>query len=121
MTDFSFQLYSARNFPPVDAILPKLARLGYTQVEAYSGLFGDPKGLAAMVKADNQRATAQQLAFAKAMKEQAAKRASLKPLLAGKPAYLLAVSRGLVDMPDSLHASDTAVDQWKKRFAVGKN
>lgn len=52
MTDFSFQLYSARNFPPIDAILPKLAQLGYTQVEAYSGLFGDPAGLAAMVKAN---------------------------------------------------------------------
>ena len=52
MTDFSFQLYSARNFPPLEAILPKLARLGYAQVEAYSGLFGDPKGLAAMVKAN---------------------------------------------------------------------
>jgi sugar phosphate isomerase/epimerase len=52
MTEFSFQLYSARNFPPLETILKKVAALGYTQVEAYSGLFGDPAGLAAMVKAN---------------------------------------------------------------------
>ena len=50
MTDFSFQLYSARNFPPLEPNLQKLAALGYAEVEPYSGLFGDPKGLAAMVK-----------------------------------------------------------------------
>ena len=52
MTDFSFQLYSARNFPPLETILKKVAALGYTQVEAYSGLFGDPAGLASMVAAN---------------------------------------------------------------------
>ena len=31
MTDFSFQLYSARNFPPLEPILEKLAALGYAQ------------------------------------------------------------------------------------------
>ena len=51
MTDFSFQLYSARNFPPLEPILEKLAALGYAQVEPYAGLFGDPPGLARMVKA----------------------------------------------------------------------
>jgi sugar phosphate isomerase/epimerase len=52
MTDFSFQLYSARNFPPLEPILKRLAELGYKQVEPYAGLFGDPAGLAAMIKAN---------------------------------------------------------------------
>lgn len=51
MTDFSFQLYSARNFPPLEAILRRLAELGYTQVEPFGGQFGDPRGLAAMIRA----------------------------------------------------------------------
>lgn len=51
MTDFSFQLYSARNFPPLEPILEMLAALGYAQVEAYAGLFDDTSGLAAMLKA----------------------------------------------------------------------
>jgi sugar phosphate isomerase/epimerase len=51
MTDFSFQLYSARNFPPLEPILEMVAALGYAQVEAYAGLFGDAPGLAAMIKA----------------------------------------------------------------------
>ena len=51
MTDFSFQLYSARNFPPLDAVLGKLAALGYTQVEGFGGLYADAAGLAASLKA----------------------------------------------------------------------
>jgi sugar phosphate isomerase/epimerase len=51
MTDFSFQLYSARNFPPLEPILENLAALGYVQVEAYAGLFDDAPRLAAMLKA----------------------------------------------------------------------
>jgi sugar phosphate isomerase/epimerase len=50
MTDFSFQLYSARNFPPLEPILTRLAALGYTQVEPFGGQFGDPKGLAQMIR-----------------------------------------------------------------------
>jgi sugar phosphate isomerase/epimerase len=50
MTDFSFQLYSARNFPPLEPILEMLAGLGYTQVEAYAGLFGDAPHLAATLR-----------------------------------------------------------------------
>ena len=37
--DYSFQLYCARNFPPVSAILPRLKALGYAQVEGFGGLF----------------------------------------------------------------------------------
>jgi sugar phosphate isomerase/epimerase len=51
MTDFSFQLYSARNFPPLEENLKKLAALGYKQVEPFGGQFGDPAGLAAQIKA----------------------------------------------------------------------
>lgn len=58
MTALSFQLYSARNFP-LDQVLPMLAGIGYTQVEAYgalapdrgpdalAGLYADAEGLKA--------------------------------------------------------------------------
>lgn len=48
MTDFSFQLYSARNFPPLSDTLVMLSRLGYRQVEGFGGVYDDP----AAVKAD---------------------------------------------------------------------
>jgi sugar phosphate isomerase/epimerase len=48
--DVSFQLYSARNFPPLDDVLGRLARLGYTQVEGFGGLYGDAANLAASLK-----------------------------------------------------------------------
>lgn len=47
MTNYriSFQLYSARNFPPVDAVLEGLAAIGYDAVEPYGGNFlDDPRG-----------------------------------------------------------------------------
>jgi sugar phosphate isomerase/epimerase len=50
MTDFSFQLYSARNFPPLDTVLAELARLGYAQVEGFGGLYADAGNLAASLK-----------------------------------------------------------------------
>ncbi|RUT32598.1 sugar phosphate isomerase/epimerase [Arsenicitalea aurantiaca] len=43
----SFQLYSARNFPPLEDVFALLARLGYRQVEGYGGLYEDPGTLAA--------------------------------------------------------------------------
>ena len=39
MTDWSFQLYSARNHPPLSNTLQLLAELGYTQVEGFGGLY----------------------------------------------------------------------------------
>lgn len=45
MADFSYQLYSSRNFPPLTDTLTMIARLGYTQVEGYSGLFGSLRDL----------------------------------------------------------------------------
>lgn len=47
----SFQLYSARNFPPVDDVLKELAAIGYDAVEPYGGNYmDDPRGFRA--KAD---------------------------------------------------------------------
>jgi sugar phosphate isomerase/epimerase len=43
----SFQLYSARKFPPLDSQLATLARLGYKNVEPYGGLFQNPDELKA--------------------------------------------------------------------------
>ncbi|SDG69621.1 sugar phosphate isomerase/epimerase family protein [Pelagibacterium luteolum] len=52
MTDFSFQLYSARNFPPLSDTLALLSRLGYKQVEGYGGLYADPAALRADLDAN---------------------------------------------------------------------
>jgi len=41
MTDFSYQLYSSRNFPPLGNTLSMLARLGYTQVEGFGGILSN--------------------------------------------------------------------------------
>src|SRR4051794_9644873 len=43
----SFQLYSSRNFPPVDRQLATIAQFGYRNVEPYGGLYGDVRGLRA--------------------------------------------------------------------------
>lgn len=51
--DYSFQLYCARNFPPVTGILPRLKTLGYTQVEGFGGLFDEPEALAKALKAND--------------------------------------------------------------------
>lgn len=45
MTDFSFQLYSARNYPPLSDVFSMLARNGYRNVEGYGGLYTDPAAL----------------------------------------------------------------------------
>ena len=41
MTDFAFQLYSARNFPPLADTLRMLKAAGYTAVEGYGALYAD--------------------------------------------------------------------------------
>ncbi|MBD0414200.1 sugar phosphate isomerase/epimerase family protein [Oryzicola mucosus] len=51
MTDWSFQLYSARNFLPWDGILKSIAEAGYTQVEGYGGVYEDPNALRAQLDA----------------------------------------------------------------------
>jgi sugar phosphate isomerase/epimerase len=47
MTDFSFQLYSARNFPPIESFFRKLSSLGYAQVEGFGSLYSGAERLAA--------------------------------------------------------------------------
>lgn len=42
MIDLSYQLYSARNHPPLADHLRLLASLGYKHVEGYGGLYADP-------------------------------------------------------------------------------
>jgi sugar phosphate isomerase/epimerase len=39
MTNFSYQLYSSRNFPPLGDTLKMVADAGYAQVEGYGGLY----------------------------------------------------------------------------------
>jgi sugar phosphate isomerase/epimerase len=46
----SFQLYSARKFPPLDTQLATLAKLGYRNVEPYGGLFQNPDELKAALQ-----------------------------------------------------------------------
>jgi len=53
ISKMSCQLYSARNFPPLEAQLATLARLGYTKVEPFGGLYGDVPALAATLKSHN--------------------------------------------------------------------
>jgi sugar phosphate isomerase/epimerase len=40
--NWSFQLYSARNFQPWSDVLKGLSEFGYTQVEGFGGVYGDP-------------------------------------------------------------------------------
>ena len=51
MTEFSYQLYSARNEASLDATLKTLKDLGYSQVEGWGGQFADAAALANSVKA----------------------------------------------------------------------
>jgi sugar phosphate isomerase/epimerase len=48
--EFSFQLYSARKFPPLGPFLKKLADYGYTQVEGYGDVYEQPEIVAADLK-----------------------------------------------------------------------
>ena len=43
--NWSFQLYSARNFQPWDKVLKLLGQAGYKEVEGYGGVYADPAGL----------------------------------------------------------------------------
>ncbi len=41
MTKLSYQLYSARNFPPLSAIFEKLGKAGYGEVEGFGGIYAE--------------------------------------------------------------------------------
>lgn len=51
MTEFSYQLYSSRNFGPLPETLKMVAQAGYAQVEGYGGLYANPGDLGKL-KAD---------------------------------------------------------------------
>jgi sugar phosphate isomerase/epimerase len=53
VTDFSYQLYSSRNFPPLDQTLEMLQRNGYVQVEGYGAVYGDAAATKAALDAHN--------------------------------------------------------------------
>lgn len=50
MTNVSFQLYSARNFPPLSDILALLGSYGYAEVEGFGGIYAplDEAGIKAL-------------------------------------------------------------------------
>ena len=41
MTKLAYQLYSARNFPPLSAIFEKLGKAGYGEVEGFGGIYAE--------------------------------------------------------------------------------
>lgn len=45
MTDFSYQLYSSRNFAPLNDTFAMLAGLGYSAAEGYGALFENPSSV----------------------------------------------------------------------------
>src|SRR5690606_6187114 len=45
--NWSFQLYSGRNFQPWDDVISTVAEAGYAEVEGFGGIYADPKGLRA--------------------------------------------------------------------------
>ena len=45
--NWSFQLYSARNFQPWNNVVKMLGELGYSQVEGFGGVYDDPKAFRA--------------------------------------------------------------------------
>ncbi|MGH1329323.1 MAG: sugar phosphate isomerase/epimerase family protein [Paracoccaceae bacterium] len=56
MTKFSYQLYSSRNFGPLEATLEMLGKDGYAQVEGYGALYAKLEALEALkaaLKANN--------------------------------------------------------------------
>lgn len=50
MTDFSYQLYSSRNFPPLADTLKMIAGVGFKQAEGYGALYADASSLGVLEK-----------------------------------------------------------------------
>jgi sugar phosphate isomerase/epimerase len=50
--NWSFQLYSARNFQPWEGVVETLARLGYKEVEGFGGVYADPAGFRRVLDAN---------------------------------------------------------------------
>ena len=102
MTDFSFQLYSARNFPLGEA-LALLSRLGYAQVEGYGGLYGDAARLRALL--DRHGLTMPTGHFSIELLEDSDRALKLAEILGVSTLFCPAVPRELWDQPE---------DGWKR-------
>jgi len=50
MTEFSYQLYSSRKFPPLRDTLTMLAREGYVSVEGYGALYADDAPVSELIE-----------------------------------------------------------------------
>ena len=57
MTSYSYQLYSSRNFPPLQDTLGMLSRIGYTAVEGYGAMYDDPAAVRAALDKAGLRMT----------------------------------------------------------------
>ena len=57
MTSFSYQLYSSREFPPLEDTFAMLRGLGYEQVEGFGGVYGNPAGLKAALDRNGLKMT----------------------------------------------------------------
>ena len=53
MQDLSFQLYSAREFPPIEKTFELLSELGYTQVETFGAQYTNPQAITELSKKFN--------------------------------------------------------------------
>ena len=69
MTSFSYQLYSSRNFPPLEDTLKMLRRTGYTEVESYGAMYSDPAALKAALEAADMKLPSGHLSLDAAMNE----------------------------------------------------
>jgi sugar phosphate isomerase/epimerase len=59
----SFQLYSAKNFPPIADVLEVVAALGFSSLEPYPGLFDDMPSLCAAMKINGLTAPSAHFSF----------------------------------------------------------
>ncbi|MDN5925660.1 MAG: sugar phosphate isomerase/epimerase [Hyphomicrobiales bacterium] len=50
--NWSFQLYSARDFQPWDGILEMVSEAGYSEVEGFDGVYGDPRSFRKKMEAN---------------------------------------------------------------------
>ncbi|MBO6719932.1 MAG: sugar phosphate isomerase/epimerase [Rhizobiaceae bacterium] len=57
MTSFSYQLYSSREFPPIEDTLAMLKGMGYEEVEGYGGVYSDPAAMKAALDRNGLKMT----------------------------------------------------------------
>ena len=105
--NWSFQLYSARDFPPWDGILDMVSDGGYTGVEGFDGVYSDPS---AGISSYNSQRTQEAAAILKELGT---------PCLIHQPSYSM-INRwveddGLLDTLEGL-----GIDSSRSRTASGR-